>query len=42
VERWRAAVIGGEGAASKGGRGGAAKCGARGVVPRKGKKGGGH
>jgi hypothetical protein len=29
VERWRAAAMGGEGVASKGGRGGTAKCGAR-------------
>jgi hypothetical protein len=41
VERWRAAAMGGEGVASKGGRGGTAKCGARrGVATKKGEKGG--
>jgi hypothetical protein len=42
VERWRAAAMGGEGAASKGGRGGVAKCGARGVAAKKGERGGGN
>jgi hypothetical protein len=41
MERWRAAAMGGEGAATKGGRGGAAKCGERGVAAKKGEKGGG-
>jgi hypothetical protein len=42
VERWRATAMGGEGAASKGGRGGVAKCGARGVAAKKGERGGGN